>query len=153
MGARVIGLGQAAAGDDGVGLAILDRLRAMGVPAGTTLFEAAEATGLIPLLETGDAVVLVDAVVGHGTVGEVLELDEQMLNARPEGPRPLSTHGVDVGQAIALARVLSPGAISPRICLVGVTIARPLCYAHGLSPAVEAAVPRAARAVLTRLSR
>ena len=153
MGARVIGLGQPAAGDDGVGLAILDRIREMGAPAGTMLFEAREATSLIPLLETAEPIVLVDAVVGHGTVGEVLELDAHALGLRPEGPRALSTHGVDVGQAIALARVLSPGAISSRIWLVGVTIARPDRYVHGLSPAVRAAIPRAALAVLTRVSR
>jgi hydrogenase maturation protease len=151
MSARVIGLGQPAAGDDGVGIAVLERLREMGVPEGTELLEAREATALIALLETEKPVVLVDAVVGQDSVGEVLELDGMALGARPHGPRLLSTHGVDVGQAIALARLLSPGAIASSIWIVGVTIERPDRYVHGLSPEVLAAVPHAARAVLTRV--
>ncbi len=149
MGTRVIGLGQAAAGDDGVGLAVLEELRAMGAPPGIELLEAREATALIPLLETAARTILIDALVGHGAVGEVIELDMETLLARPGGPRPVSTHGVDVAQTIALARLLSPTACA-RIWVVGVTIAPPRRYVHGLSPAVAAAVPLAARAVLAR---
>ena len=46
MRARVIGLGQAAAGDDGVGLAVLDALRARGVPADVELVRATEDVAL-----------------------------------------------------------------------------------------------------------
>lgn len=150
--ARVVGLGQPVAGDDGVGIAVLRYLRQIGVPAGTELFEVADATALLPLLETSDPVVIIDAVVGHGTEGEVLELDGEDLGIRSDGPRPLSTHGVNLGQVIGLARLLHAGAVSSQISFVGVTITRPDRHVYGLSPAVLAAVPRAAAAVRVRIA-
>jgi hydrogenase maturation protease len=152
MGGRVIGLGQAAAGDDAVGLVVLERLRDAGPPPGVELFEVADATGVMPLLETKDVVVIVDAVVGHPEVGQVLELDPVALGGRSAGPRPLSTHGVGLVEAIALARVVSDAAISPRIHVVGVTISRPTRYTCGMSLAVMAAVPIAVRTVLSHVA-
>lgn len=142
--ARVIALGQAAAGDDGAGLAVLEELRRQGIPEGVELVHAAEDSALLTLLETPAPVVLVDAVIG-GRAGEVLELTPEELEA--SGLRPVSTHGLGAARAIALARTLAPAAVSPAIRIVGVTIARPVRYVQALSPAVAAAVPRAAERV------
>jgi hydrogenase maturation protease len=143
--ARVIGVGQAAAGDDGVGLAILERLRADGVPEGVELVWAPEDAALVSLLETPRPVVLTDAVLGEPP-GTVLELAPEELAAR--GLHSVSTHGMGVAQVLTLARALAPGAITPSVRIVAVTIARPAGYHQGLSPAVAAAVPHAARRVL-----
>lgn len=151
MGTRVIGLGQATAGDDGVAFAVLRLLRDAQTPEDTELLLAPDATALLSLLETPRHVILVDAVVAQGPVGRVVEFDAEVLATTPGAPHPVSTHGVDVKQALALARLLSGGNISPSICVVGVTIAPPRDYGEGLSPAIEAAVPAAARAVLARL--
>ena len=93
MGTRIIAIGQRAAGDDAVGLAVLERLRQMALPLGTELVEVGEATALIALLETRLPVILLDAVVGPGREGEVLELDVDALE--PGGSTPVSTHGVN----------------------------------------------------------
>jgi hydrogenase maturation protease len=143
--ARIIAMGQGAAGDDGVGLAILEWLRACGVPDGVELVRAAEDAALVELLETRAAVVLVDAVLGT-PVGEVLELAPEELAAAPL--LPVSTHGMGIVQAIELARVLAPTAVSPSIRVVAVTIARPERYEQRLSPDVAAAVARAGARVL-----
>jgi hydrogenase maturation protease len=148
MSPRVIALGQAAAGDDGVGFAILEELRRRGVPAGAELLRALDATALISLLETPAAVVLVDAVLGTPP-GEVIELGADEL--REQGVQPVSSHGTGVAEAIGLARMLGPERISPSIRIVAVTIARPDRFRVGLSPAVEAAVGRAADRVLDLL--
>jgi hydrogenase maturation protease len=140
-GARVIALGQAAAGDDGVGLAVLEHLRRRGVPDGVELVHAAEDGALITLLETPRPVVLVDAVLGEPP-GEVLELTPQQLEA--SAVRAVSTHGLGVAQAVALAREVAPATVPPAIWIVGITIAPPARYVQALSAAVAAAVPRAA---------
>lgn len=142
--ARVIALGQAAGGDDGAGLAVLAELRRRGVPEGVELVHAAEDTALLTLLETPVPIVLVDAVLG-GEPGAVLDLTPEELDAG--GFRPVSTHGLGAPQAIALARALAPAAVSATIRIVGITIARPERYLQELSPAVAAAVPRAAERV------
>jgi hydrogenase maturation protease len=150
MGLRVIGLGQSAAGDDAVGFAVLAQLRQMGVPEGVELLEANDATALMALLETPHRVIVVDAVVGHPRIGEVVELAEGAWPTTLGGLRPLSTHGVSLQQAVDLARVVAAGTTALEIVLVGVAIAPPERYTSGLSPAVKAAVPAAARVVLAR---
>ena len=149
MNARIIAIGQRAAGDDGVALAVLDVLRRTALPSGTELVEAEEATALIPLLETHRPVILLDAVVGPGAVGDVVEVDADALDATPE--IPVSTHGLEVAQALALARVLSPEGFASSVSIVGVRIPPPRRWTTGLSSEVAAAVPRAASVVMARI--
>jgi hydrogenase maturation protease len=146
---RVVGLGQALAGDDAVGLEIVGRLRDEGVPAGVELLEAADASVLMTLLETAHPVIVVDAVVGNGPPGELVELGEAQIGATSD--RLLSTHGLDVAAAIALARDLFESRASPAVRLVGVRIAAPSRGARGLSPAVSAAIALAVHAVRARM--
>lgn len=143
--ARVIALGQRAAGDDGVGPAILEELRCRDVPAGVELIPAEDAMGLVSLLETPGIVVLVDAVVG-AIPGEVLSLPATDFATR--AIRSVSSHGIDAGAVIELVRLLAPASIAPAIFAVGVTIAFPDRFRVGLSPGVAAAVPCAADRVL-----
>lgn len=146
---RVIGLGQAAAGDDRVGLAVIEHLRSLRAPERLELLLAPEPSALLPLLETRAPVVLVDAVLA-APAGEVLVLEPDELEQR--GFSTLSTHGLGVAQAVALARLLSPAAVSPSIRIVGVSISRPERFRQGLSPEVAAAVPHAAEQVLRAVS-
>jgi hydrogenase maturation protease len=143
--ARIIGLGQAAAGDDGVGIAIIEWLQTHALPRGIEVIRAAEDSALASLLETPAPVVLVDAVLASPS-GEVLDLRPEQLAAHQL--RAVSTHGMGVAQAIELARILTPDLVSPSIRIVAVTIERPQRYVQELSAAVAAAVPRAAARVL-----
>jgi hydrogenase maturation protease len=93
------------------------------------------------LLEAGHRVVLVDAVAGGGPPGTVMQLDPDAL---VDGPTPLSSHGIGIAEAIALARTLYSDAAVARLAIVGVAIERPAAHAIGLSPAVAAAVGPAA---------
>jgi hydrogenase maturation protease len=120
----------------------------MGPPAGVEIFEVAEAAALVPLLETPQPVVLVDAVVTGDGGGRVLDLRPEQLAAA--GVAPVSTHGLGVSAALELAAILFPRTLAPRISVVGVAIARPDRFRPGLSPAVSAAVPAAAAAALAR---
>lgn len=150
MTARVVALGQRAAGDDGVGLAVLDRLREH-APPGVELVELADASALIPLIETSAPLVVVDAVVMDGrSAGDVVELEAEAL---PPGARPVSSHGIDLCQAIAIGRSLAGrDANTPRIRLVAIAIELPICGSFGLSRRVEAAIPRAVHAVWSALA-
>lgn len=148
MSARVVGIGQAVAGDDGVGLAVLDELRRRSVPAGTRLVRLADPVELVSLLESRDPVVLVDAVLATPP-GEVVELGPEELSS--QAPQPASSHGMGTARAIELARALSPDGAASSVRVVAVTIRVPDRYRAGLSPEVAAAVPRAADRVLQLL--
>ncbi|HEU4729411.1 MAG TPA: hydrogenase maturation protease [Kofleriaceae bacterium] len=137
MTAVVVGIGQAAAGDDGVGLVVAEALAARGFETR----QAADASVLLPLLEAARRVVLVDAVVGGGAPGSVSRLAPAQLAS---GPTPLSSHGLGVAEALELARTLYGEAAGSRVDIVGVAIARPSGPAFGLSAEVAAAVEPAA---------
>jgi hydrogenase maturation protease len=147
MPARIVGIGQASAGDDGVGIAVVRRLRAIGVPQGIDLAEVAEPSALIQShLCEADPVILVDAVVDDGKAGRLVQFEAGDVRA-PKATL-LTSHGVGVLEAVRLARQISPGEAAKRIMIVGVTIRPPRRYGEGLSPAVAAAVERAAAAAL-----
>lgn len=148
MGARVVGVGQRAAGDDGVGLAVLEELARRSLPAGTALVPLADPMDLVSLLESEEPVVLVDSVLASPS-GVVVELGPHELSDR--AAQPASSHGMGVAQAIELARTLSPRGGATNVRVVAVTIARPDRYRVGLSPEVAAAVPKAADHVLQLL--
>jgi hydrogenase maturation protease len=149
--ALVVGLGQPAAGDDGVGFEAVAYLRRHGEPAGVELLMVREPSALIPLLLAGPApMVLVDAVLADPP-GRVLDLDFEALEAR--ALRPVSSHGLDLCGAVELARALGGGEVPGRIRVVAVSIARPRGLGCGLSPEVVAAVPIAVARVLENVAR
>ena len=131
--AIVVGIGQLAAGDDGVGLAVARQLAGRGV----TVRESADASILLALLEAGHRVVLVDAVAGGGPPGSVIRIAPDALDS---APAPLSSHGLGVAESIALARMLCGPHIVGALAIIGITIDRPITAGVGLSPAVAAAV-------------
>lgn len=147
MRTRVVGIGQRAAGDDGVGIAVIEELRRHRLPEGTALVHLADPMGLVSLLESEERVVLVDAVVASPS-GVVVELGPEELSN--QASQPASSHGLGAAQAIELARALSLRATQD-LRVVAITIGRPDRYRVGLSPEVAAAVPKAADHVLELL--
>lgn len=135
--AVVVGIGQLAAGDDGVGLLVARVLAARG----HEVRESADASILLGLFEAGCRVVLVDAVVGGGPPGTVMRLGPRELAA---GVAPLSSHGLGVAETLELARTLYG---EPAIAIVGVAIDRPEHASLAVSPAVAAAIEAAAALV------
>lgn len=138
---RVIALGQDAAGDDAVGLAVLAALRRREVPAGVELMHAADATALLTLLETTAAVVIVDAALG-GLPGRIVVTDVDALAA--SGLRPLSSHGLGVAEVVAIARCLANDRIAASIRIAAITVDAACCRGGQLSPACAALVEPAA---------
>lgn len=143
--ARVVGLGQPFAGDDGVGFAVVEHLRAGGLPEGVVADVVAEPSALVGELGEVERLVVVDAVVGAGAPGTVVVLE---LDDLGDEVRPVSTHGMSLGQAVAIARILCAERDAPRVHVVGVAI-DVVATERGavLSAPIRAAIPRAAAAV------
>ncbi|MFE0172872.1 hydrogenase maturation protease [Streptomyces sp. NPDC059002] len=106
----VIGVGNEFRRDDGVGPAVVARLReraaARPLPPGTVLAVCdGDPARLIGSWEGADLAVVVDAAHAHpGHPGRVhrLAFDAEVL----ERPRTTSSHGLGLGEAVELARVL-----------------------------------------------
>jgi hydrogenase maturation protease len=148
----VIGVGNDFRRDDGVGWAVLARLRerAPRLPPGAVLATCDGEPGrLIALWENADLAVVVDAAHAHpGTPGRVhrLELDAGHLAQPPT----TSSHGLGLGEAVELARVL--GALPDHVVVYAVEGADST-LGTGLSPAVAAAVDPLARTIESEIAR
>jgi len=147
--ARIVGVGQPFAGDDGAGLAVIELLRQLDLPAGVSVAAVREPTALLPFLdEAGTRLVIVDAVLAE-PVGKVFDLDGARVEAGDL--TSVSSHGVSVGEVLALARACHPGnELAVEVRVVAVAISRPPRGQVGLSAAVAASVSPAARLALER---
>lgn len=146
MALRIIGIGRRTGGDDGAGPAVIDYLRKEGQTEHIELHEIGEPSALLPLLEEAERVVIVDAALGAGAPGNVHIVRPEELDACPL--TSVSTHGMSVGQTIALARVLEPEKVCPDICLVAIAAQKPVGVVFGLSTEVASAIRHAATTAL-----
>lgn len=116
----VIGAGNPYRRDDGAGREVARRLRAR-APAGVEILDHdGEPVGLLALWEGADVVFLVDAVRSGAAPGTLHRIEVGPSGLRA-GSRRDSSHGVSLGEAIGLARVL--GRLPPRLVVLGVEAA------------------------------
>jgi hydrogenase maturation protease len=150
----VIGVGNEFRRDDGVGWAVIARLREHAgqrpLPPGTELATCDGDPGrLIGLWADTDLAVVVDAAHAHPcTPGRVhrLELD----SGRLAQPPTTSSHGLGLGEAVELARIL--GVLPDHLVVYAVEGAES-ALGTGLSPAVAATVEPLARDVADEIAR
>ena len=140
----IIGVGNPLAGDDAFGGAVIDRLRHRADrPAGVDLVDAhTDLLGHIDTFAGYDEVVVVDAVIGVGTVGEVALFDEPTFAGWPD--TAAGAHQMSALAALKLFRTLYPHAAT-RLTLVALCTER-LSLGAGVSEAaVSAGAERVAR--------
>ncbi|WP_149184650.1 hydrogenase maturation protease [Streptomyces sp. TRM49041] len=137
----VIGIGNEFRRDDGVGWAVIRRLRERAarrsLPPGTVLGTSdGEPSRLIALWEDTALTVVVDAVRTHGgSPGRVHRLTAEHPDAYATGA--VTSHGLGLGEAVELARALRR--LPRRLCVYAVEAAD-MSLGTGLTPAVGAAV-------------
>lgn len=136
----VLGIGNRFRSDDGVGPAVADRLRALGIPAGERSGEGAE---LIEAWQGHDAVIVVDACQSGAPPGTVLRIDAA-AEPLPTGLFRYSSHLFGLAEAVETARAL--GRLPGRLVVYGVEGAA-FGFGDALTPAVAAAVDEVVRRV------
>jgi hydrogenase maturation protease len=147
-GCAVVGIGTIDRGDDGIGLLVAERVRAVGA-SGVTVVPVASPVALLDVFERYDDVVVVDAVRSGAEAGTVTvtTVDESPLPGRTSGA---GTHGFGVADAIELARALDR--LPARLVVVGIELAR-VTTGAGVTEAVADAVDQAAHEVLRTAQR
>jgi hydrogenase maturation protease len=144
----VIGVGTEFRCDDGAGPAVVDRLRGT-VPADVELLcSDGEPTRLMETWMHAAAAIVVDAVSGGdaapGTLHRVLVPEPAADQGTPPVPgqpasaaAPASSHGLGLGAAIELSRVLSR---LPELLILHGVQGEAFGYGQDFSPAVAAAI-------------
>jgi len=139
----VIGVGNLARADDGVGVLAARKLKAAGL-RGTEIVEASgESAGLMELWRGAESVILVDAIQSGARPGTIRRLDAR--NERvPAGLFHCSTHALGVAEAVELSRLL--GQLPPHLVIYGVE-GRRFGVGRRPTPVVAASVAEVARRV------
>lgn len=143
----VIGLGNPLLADDGVGLVLLERLRADGWPDMELVDGGTWGLSLLPVLAESDRVLVLDAVRAGNAPGTVVQGSGHDVKRLYRFP--LSPHQIDLSEVMAAAELT--GGLPEQVHVIGVEPASTEGPCVGLTPAVAQAVPvalDAARQVL-----
>lgn len=136
---KIFAVGNAFYGDDGVGAAVLDRIRSEGRFPGAELVDVqTDALALLDHLLPGDTAIVIDAARMGLTPGEVVSFRPDEVKLRIQEDH-LTAHGFSLAETFALARKL--GKMPRDILIIGVEPER-IEIDKGLSAVVAAAVPR-----------
>lgn len=143
----ILGLGNVLCGDDGAGVEAVSQIERDYTPAaGARVLDGGTlGLSLLAYLTNADRAILVDAVLGDGAPGSLLQLEGEAV-ARASLGR-LSPHQVGVADLILGARLL--GQLPRDLVLIGVVPER-IELAYGLSPGVAAAIPKLVEAVIAQ---
>jgi hydrogenase maturation protease len=144
----VVGVGNPFRRDDGVGPEVVIRLRAAGLSGATLAASLGEATELIDLWDGADLAVVVDALRADPPhPGRVHRL--AVYSPPEERSRAASSHGMDLGEAVELARVL--GRLPRRLVIYAIEAAD-VDHGLGLSPEVAEAARHVADEIAGEVS-
>jgi len=144
--AAVVAIGNAERGDDGAGIAVARAVAATRRDVDVLEQGSGDPAALLDMLAPYRRVVIVDATVSDAEPGTVrfVPLPEAAGVLAPTA----SSHGLGLATALALGRELH--ALPEDLTLIGIE-ADGFDHGRELSPAVAAAVPRAAQAVAAAL--
>ena len=140
----VIGVGNEARGDDGVGLTVARKLKKMQLPGLAVAEFQGDAAALMERWQGAATVVLVDAAAAGAAPGTVHRFEAQAGPLPVELLRPASTHALGPAAAVELARAL--GQLPPRLIVYGIEGA---AFAAGAALSQEALL--AAAEVVVRI--
>lgn len=142
----ILGLGNAILCDDGVGIKVARRIAELGPHPGIVVKEA-ELAGfaLIDLLEGFERAVVVDAVrLRDAEPGEIVIFDGAQLEP---SLHLVAGHQIDLPTALAMGRQLGRP-VPHTVSIVGIQVQDDRTFSESCTPAVEAAIERAAQVVL-----
>ncbi len=117
MKCLLIGIGNPFRRDDGVGIQIAEKVRAMHLAGVEVHTLSGEGTALMESWLEAEQVVIVDAVRSNATPGKIHEIDASMVRV-PSEFFHYSSHAFGVAEAIELSRVLNQ--LPPRVNVIGI---------------------------------
>jgi hydrogenase maturation protease len=141
---KIIGVGNDWRGDDAAGLLVVRSLRPE-LPPGVEICESPEtASTLQDLWQNAARVIVVDAVVAGDSPGTIYRFDAHAPGATFPVSHSPSTHGWGLSEALAMGKVFQN--FPPRLIIYGIE-GKNFTLTKGVSPAVAAAIPEAARRI------
>lgn len=147
----VLGIGNSLLGDDGVGVHVVERLRAHPAHAAVRFVDGGTLSfTLLALLQDADAMLVADAAELGAPPGAVHLYENEAMDRFLAGPRRRSVHEVGLCELLDMARL--GDCLPPRRALLCVQPAD-IGWSESLSPAVAGALAEACAAADALLRR
>jgi hydrogenase maturation protease len=144
----VIGLGNPLRGDDGVGVRVVEALRARSLSPDVEVIDGGtQGLGIIPLMEGRERLILIDAANISTAPGQFARFAPDDVRL-PGNDRQLSVHSAGLREALQLAQALH---VLPRDVIIFGVQPEQLDWDAGLSQAVEANLPPLIAAVAAEI--
>jgi hydrogenase maturation protease len=144
----VIGIGNEYRGDDAIGLEIARRIRALGPGDVAVVEHSGDMAALLDSWQSANTVLLVDAVQSGSAPGTVFRFDALAADLPSVFVPHVSSHGVGVADAVALARAL--GRLPEKLIVYGIE-GRVFDARSALSPEVAAVMDEAVQRIVQEL--
>jgi len=141
---KVIGLGNDWRGDDAAGLLVARRLRQENLPQVEISENPGTAGALAGAWKDAERVIVVDAISSGSQPGAIYRFDALAPGAAFPVSRSPSSHGWGLSEALALGRLFQE--LPPVLIIYGIE-GENFTLGEGLSPAVAATIPEAARRI------
>jgi hydrogenase maturation protease len=149
MGKFVVGIGNVLLGDEGIGCHVVGALE--GIPlTGVQVIDGGTCPDVLQLLEDVDKLVIVDAVKGGGTPGQIyrFRLEDITLERKPF----LSLHDVGLLDSLMLMQIWHPDKIGiGEAVIIGIEPKEINCGLE-LSPELQERIPQIIGAILSELN-
>jgi hydrogenase maturation protease len=145
----VIGIGSTLISDDAIGIRVAEEIMKLKLP--DTDVEEASVSGLdlIDMMMDHKRVIVVDAITtGFNSPGTVTVLRPDDFSSTVHGTNP---HETNVPTALELGRTLEPERFPKEIIFVAIEAANTVDISEEMTPAVQAALPKAVGKVLELL--
>lgn len=130
----IIGIGNEVRGDDCIGLEVVRRVKKRSLPSVEVSELKGDISALIEAWEGREKVILIDAVSSQEPAGTIFRFDASQRPLPQELFHQVSTHSLNIAEAIEIARALSS---IPRELLVYGIVGRDFQVGFGLIEEAE----------------
>ena len=135
----VMGLGNVLLGDDGLGVYAVRTLKNDCPHPQISYYDGGTCgLDLLPLMEEGSHLLMLDSIKGKGAPGSIVEIAEEKLSFSI--PLKFSTHDIALPDLLALLR-LRRGETLKKMLILGM-VPGPLTISDELSPELQTSLPR-----------
>lgn len=144
----VIGVGNEYRRDDGVGLAVVRRVREAHLPFALMIESIRDGAALIQAWEGAVCAFVVDCMVSGAPPGTILRWDARAEPLPAQWRAEPSTHAFDIARSVELARTLDM--LPPTLVVYGIE-GIDFSPGAGLTPAVETAAQEVAMRIINEI--
>ena len=139
MKVLVLGIGNPLRSDDGIGIHVIEALKAEDLREGVDIKEGISGLDVLDAIAGYDRIVIIDAIKSGGEPGIIYKLSVGDLHTQ-EMLHTFSTHDVDIPTMLQLGRDLYPGKIPEDIVIIAIEAEDIETFSETCTPRVEKAI-------------